>query len=266
MSVQPFERAGETVRQIPVQISYRIIELFSAGLYSSPNKALEELVSNSYDALANRVDLLLPGDIEGSGATIWVIDDGIGMDVGGLEELWQIASSPKRKDPNPVRPPIGKFGIGKLATYVLARHLTYITRRVDSVHAVTMDFGQVETDQKFETSTIKLDVRRLDGEALSRALAPLREMDGGSEVVDRLLDPDGPSNWTAVAMANLKPTATGLQQGRLRWILSTALPMSPQFQLYMNGKVIEASKTKLEPIETWIVGKDDVAAERLDAV
>ena len=46
------ETIGNTIDQIPVTISYRIIELFSAGLYSSPNKAFEELVSNSYDAMA----------------------------------------------------------------------------------------------------------------------------------------------------------------------------------------------------------------------
>ncbi len=32
---------------IPVPISYEIIRLFSEGLYQSPHKAVEELVSNS---------------------------------------------------------------------------------------------------------------------------------------------------------------------------------------------------------------------------
>ena len=34
---------GTKIGEIPVEISYKIIQLFSAGLYSSPNKAFEEL-------------------------------------------------------------------------------------------------------------------------------------------------------------------------------------------------------------------------------
>jgi len=45
-----FETAGGVTDQIDVKISHRIIQLFSEGLYSSPNKAIEELVSNSFDA------------------------------------------------------------------------------------------------------------------------------------------------------------------------------------------------------------------------
>lgn len=46
-----FESIGKKIDDIDVTISSRIIELFSAGLYSSPNKAFEELICNSYDAL-----------------------------------------------------------------------------------------------------------------------------------------------------------------------------------------------------------------------
>ena len=41
--------------QIEVRISYEIIKLFSEGLYQSPHKALEELVTNSFDADAENV-------------------------------------------------------------------------------------------------------------------------------------------------------------------------------------------------------------------
>lgn len=41
-------RNGKKIDDIEVSISYKIIELFSAGLYSSPNKAFEELICNSY--------------------------------------------------------------------------------------------------------------------------------------------------------------------------------------------------------------------------
>ena len=49
-----FELGKPSKKHIDVRISYRIIELFSEGLYSSPNKAVEELVSNSWDAGAEK--------------------------------------------------------------------------------------------------------------------------------------------------------------------------------------------------------------------
>lgn len=50
-----FVAGGSRATDINVDISYRIIDRFSEGLYSSPNKAFEELVSNSFDAGARRV-------------------------------------------------------------------------------------------------------------------------------------------------------------------------------------------------------------------
>ena len=41
-----FVTIGSATDKIQVRLSYRIIELFSEGLYASPNKAVEELVAN----------------------------------------------------------------------------------------------------------------------------------------------------------------------------------------------------------------------------
>ena len=45
-----FAMVGRHTDDITVRISYRIIQLFSEGLYKSPTKAIEELVANSFDA------------------------------------------------------------------------------------------------------------------------------------------------------------------------------------------------------------------------
>ena len=75
-----YSSAGTETEKIDVRLSYRIVRLFSEGLYASPNKAIEELVANSFDAGAGRVVILLPADFHEQGATIAVIDDGEGMD------------------------------------------------------------------------------------------------------------------------------------------------------------------------------------------
>ena len=67
------------------------------------------------------------------------------MNAVGLEELWQIGMSSKPKlgvGPRG-RLPIGKFGIGKLATYTLARRLTYICKQDGGFVSTSMDFGRL---------------------------------------------------------------------------------------------------------------------------
>src|SRR5258708_11583041 len=131
MTQEPtFASIGEQTDSIDVRLSYRIIELFSEGLYESSNKAIEELVANSFDAGAQRVNVLLSSNLHDQDATIVAIDDGEGMDHEGLKEHWLIGVSNKRRLTNLPRgrQQIGKFGIGKLATYVLAERLTHITK------------------------------------------------------------------------------------------------------------------------------------------
>src|ERR1700730_16682136 len=92
-----FATIGNATDKINVRLSYKIVELFSEGLYASPNKAIEELVANSFDAGARRVQVLLSANLHDQDASIAVIDDGEGMGVEGLKVHWLIGVSTKRK-------------------------------------------------------------------------------------------------------------------------------------------------------------------------
>jgi len=264
MSNFQLSNAGTKETDISVSISYRIIELFSAGLYTSPNKALEELVANSYDAMATNVHLILPANMGEQDAVIWVIDDGVGMDTSGFSDLWRIASSTKRQPgkESKERPPIGKFGIGKLATYVLANELTYICKYQGLYRAVTMDYSSIDPSGEIETKTEKLPVRILSEAEAMALLDNVRHRDDEGTKAIPLFGEGAPDAWTAVAMANLKGLADKLSLGRLRWILSTALPLSPQFKLFLNGNKINSSREKLQPLQIWRIGDQDKVAER----
>ena len=64
MTINPsFASAGDEMEKIDIRLSYRIVSLFSEGLYASPNKAVEELVANSFDAGAGRVAVFLSADL-----------------------------------------------------------------------------------------------------------------------------------------------------------------------------------------------------------
>ena len=254
------ETVGKKIDDIPVEISYRIIELFSAGLYSSPNKAFEELVSNSYDAGASKVCVYVPTDKSLNDSILWVCDNGESMDKNGLKLFWKIGASLKRSTETSERLVIGKFGIGKLATYILTRKLTVICKANDKkYYAVTMDYANID---EHNDKGVVLDERELSIEEVRNVLTPLIEASGQKLLSFSLWGESAENTWTIAIMSDLKAKANQIQDGRLKWILSTALPINPGFNLTFNGVTVEPSKEKKGIKKTYIFGKDDETAER----
>lgn len=254
-----FVSGGDPAGEIEVRISYGIIDRFSEGLYSSPNKAFEELVSNAYDAGARRVWVWVPPELDESNAYLAVIDDGISMDLDGLEELWKVGVSPKRLPDgteiiNSGRRPIGKFGIGKLATYVLAEKLTYICRSADTIRAVTMDFGRVHGEMT-DPTPMALTVVQLSSNAAQQALE--EALGASCPAPDILFHNGGVATWTVAILSDLKPRGRSVQSGRLRWILRSALPLGDTFRLWLNNEELTSTKVDASPVWEFVVGESD---------
>jgi hypothetical protein len=256
------ETIGTPAERIPVELSYQIIHHFSAGLYTSPNKAIEELVSNSYDAFATHVDVMLPENLSAKEATVWVVDNGQAMDIAGFHDLWLIGESRKRDAESSERPPIGKFGIGKLATYVLAKHLTYICKRSGKYFAISMDFSKLE-DAPQQRKHL-LVARTLTSKEAKEGLQPLLSSYGENTPPITLFGAGSAKTWTAAAMTDLTEMGRNITQGRLHRVLRTALPINPQFNLHMNGEVVEPEKITKELLRSWKIGEGDKVAEELD--
>lgn len=96
--VVEIDALGEAIDEVVLEIDYAIVRHFSEHLYGSPNKAVEELVANSFDAMASRVRVYVPGQYTDH-PLVW--DDGDSMDVAGLQAMWKIARSDRDQ-------PIGK--------------------------------------------------------------------------------------------------------------------------------------------------------------
>lgn len=273
-------------KQIEVRISPEILGLFSQGLYSSPNKAIEELVANSYDALAHSVSVVIPEDLSAPDSTIWVVDDGEGMTAAGLQALWWIGRSIKTEPAaqRRSRPPVGKFGIGKLATYVLGHELTYVTKSADGFLAVTTDFDQLDghlPDDRLDTQgteshgtrvaaglgqlqTVKLTIRKLTEDQATAILQPLIPQAPNEKSPIQLFGENSPKSWTVVGVRHLTDTARSLKRGFLEWVLSSLLPLNDEFHLYVNGLRLTSAKIKLQPIQEWTVGAKDAPAAELN--
>lgn len=270
---------GKVKKEFPVSISTRFLEHFSEQLYSSPNKAFEELIANAWDANARSAYVYLPVDPNADGATIFVLDDGVSMDEGGLEDLWKVAYSKKveQEETASGRAVIGKFGIGKLATYVLAEKLTYICKSSDGViRAVTMDYSALgegskqlighdvqlklreltsaELDQLLESTNDGVKVKQLITEGIP---APKKSPDWENEFGGKpATTPKSSGSWTLVILSSLKKRGKNIKTGIVRRMIQTALPLGAELNIVLNGELLTSSKSSLPLIEEWEIGPE----------
>lgn len=245
--------AGLDRLETPVQValSQELVVLLSEQLYQSPIKAIEELVVNSFDADASECRIYVPND--STHEFMAIFDNGSGMDEAGLGNLWHIGHSTKRDDEERralqgKRKVIGRFGIGKLATYTIARHLTYISRHKDSmgqdkILSVTVDFDRFKPSPLGQPPTINIDVREvadLEDFARNPLISSLFEV--LDIAVPNLISATYPS-WTIALLENLKPKAKRITGSQLKWSLSKALPYRIDgFKIFLNKEEVESSK------------------------
>ena len=97
--------------------------------------AVMELVKNSYDALATRVEIRIHTSVAHNAAPyIEILDDGVGMDYESIRDVWCVVATPFRHK-NPVsssrgrsRAATGDKGLGRLSAARLGRRFKMITK------------------------------------------------------------------------------------------------------------------------------------------
>lgn len=271
MRNNPYFELGAPVRDIDINVDHAIVKHFSEHLYSSPNKAIEELVSNGFDALATRCYVYVPGDHVQSRVVVW--DNGISMGVDQIEAMWQIAKSPKEalggdrivSAGGRKRAVIGKFGIGKLASYAVGERISHICRTPDGDHfAVSVDYRSFtpsderivekaaatlfdQNDAVVESSGSEVDiiaestipeasadgtppqasVRRLTA---AEAESAVRAVLPAGDAVDVMLTEP---HWTLAVIDDLRADKP-LYPARLAWVLGNGMPLRPDFKVWVE--------------------------------
>lgn len=246
---QRLESAGAERERLEVRLSRELVSLLSEQLYTSPLKAIEELVVNAFDAGATTCRVRLPETLEADASEpIVVFDDGIGMDVDGLRDLWHIGRSSKRDEDvakRRGRKQIGKFGIGKLATYAIARNITYIARTEGGdVLSATLDYNAFDENPTGAGDTVELEVVALT-RANFEADTTLVETLAVAGLDETALWAEG-GHWTIVLLERFKPKVAELARGRLQWVLATAMPLRADFSVWLDGQEVESSKERYE--------------------
>lgn len=136
---------SEEIREKHFKPKAHILTLLGEELIKSPVMAIYELVKNSYDADANKVDVYFRNVDDVNNAAIIIEDDGIGMTSEIIEDVWLEPGSDYRKPYNkdgfretiktPIfeRVPMGEKGVGRFAVHKLGTKILLISRPLEII-------------------------------------------------------------------------------------------------------------------------------------
>jgi len=129
----PLEKKIGEPQKGRMKVGSQILEQLSRGIYSTPEMAIKELLSNSFDADATEVII----DTKSSPGSILISDNGHGMDYKDFDENYTyISKSPKvgknQLTPTWKRPVIGRLGIGFIAVSALCDTMIVSSAKKDS--------------------------------------------------------------------------------------------------------------------------------------
>jgi len=127
---------NKQINTIEVTVDKSHIVTIGERLYGESIELIRELINNSYDADATEVKVTIKED------EIIVEDDGLGMDLDGLKQYFNIGSALKRENPKSpkfARDRIGEFGIGKFASFSACSCFEVWTKKDDFQAKVIFD-------------------------------------------------------------------------------------------------------------------------------
>lgn len=161
------------VEQKHFRISSALKDIIGRNLITDDFVAIFELVKNSFDANASRVDVTFNNlKKEGNSACIVIQDDGKGMDIEDIENKWLfVAYSAKKEGTEDYRDKIktkrihaGAKGIGRFSCDRLGRQLIIYSRRdsAEKISKLTVDWKDFEKNMQEEFGVISVDYELID--------------------------------------------------------------------------------------------------------
>ena len=205
---------GKVVRT-RLKTSDRVIARVTDGIYRQPSSALRELISNAWDADANRVTILTDAP---RFARIYVRDDGAGMSYETLSRMvHSIGGSSKRNESGQRlgvtssedldRTPggrllIGKIGIGLFSVSQLARRFKIVTKQKGSAYRL---IAEVRI-RAYSEDGDEDDARDADDQYVS-----------GDVLITRDHSPDVDAHGTDIILEDVKPRVRDMLRSADRW-------------------------------------------------
>lgn len=216
------------MKKIPVTVDKSHLITIGERLYTENIELLRELINNSYDADATEVRITISED------EVIVEDNGLGMDMDGLKQYFNIGSPFKKENPKSPRYNrfrIGEFGIGKFSVLSNCEHFEVFTKKDDFAGRVVFDknewekekdhwhlpFFQESPDNKLDGTKVILKglKKKFDIEAVERRLIetlPLKVSNFNVYINDKKLIP---RILTGRKIPFLEGTAYGIVHGEI---------------------------------------------------
>jgi len=210
------------------RVSSHLKDIIGQDLVTNEFVAVFELVKNSFDAGARRVDIAIDNDND----EIWVVDDGKGMDADGIRDRWLFVAYSAKADGSEragvhadyrdrIRPSgqfAGSKGIGRFSCDTLGGVLTMSTRisQRESTQMLSVEWRKFEEDNKKLFQRIGVSLEEVDrfpddapvamprGAGTALRIGDLRsEWDQGKifrlrQYLEKLIDPFGTTDDTPV--------------------------------------------------------------------
>ncbi len=144
----------------------RILQLLGDQLIRSPRLAVFELVKNSYDANANNVEITLDG-LGTASPEICVSDDGTGMTMDTLRDIWFVPGHDHRKKQRSKssrkkgqRLPLGEKGVGRFASHKLGNKIELVTKHKNREEiSVTIDWQKLLDNEYLDDAEVSVEER-----------------------------------------------------------------------------------------------------------
>ena len=237
-ALSEFVQDADEEEEFQVEINYDILNQVSRQLYTNPRRAIEELVCNSYDAVATECHVNTP---ENGDDNLQVLDNGISMDEDRMINLWDVAGGPKKGKAEKGLPrelkgrkQIGRFGVGKLAAFSLGNELTHIATRDGTTRVISIKRDQIEG--KDVTNPPQATIYKKPTSQAKKDLAEYFEglpkpWEKNSEQWD---------SWTLAIVDDVEEQNTGrdLRAEFLDRMIRTAIPRNADFEAHRNGQSI----------------------------
>lgn len=137
----------KSVEPLRFDVSGNLIRKFGRESISNKNVAILELIKNSYDAKATKIEIDF-SSVNTKEEVIAISDNGDGMDYSELKNKWMRIASPfkSKKLKNGERIFIGEKGIGRLSAESLAKTATLFSlpKGVDTEYKVFFDWEKYQ--------------------------------------------------------------------------------------------------------------------------
>ena len=152
---------------LPFRPRARLLQLLGDELIGSPRLAVFELIKNAYDADARNVRVVLD-DISTRRASIVVEDDGSGMTLETIRDIWLVPGHDHRAKQRKAskrtrlnRLPLGEKGLGRFAAHKLGNRIELTTRATGNPeYVVSIDWASLIRKKLLSDAPVHVTHRR----------------------------------------------------------------------------------------------------------